>query len=103
MGTRDLGTRAPATQKVGFRFEGHIHRQRTTNMKKLYKDFEMSKEVALLSDEQELAAEIVNLQQTKDEQAECLDFVRNCTIGCEPYDDKERHRVGLRNSLKISF
>ncbi|CAG5087570.1 Oidioi.mRNA.OKI2018_I69.PAR.g11574.t1.cds [Oikopleura dioica] len=77
------------------RFEGHIHRQRTTNMKKLFKDFEMSKEVALLSDEQELAAEIVTLQQAKDEQAECLDFVRNCTICCEPYDDKERHRVGL--------
>ena len=77
-------------------FEGHIHRQRTTNMKKLFKDFEMSKEVALLSDEQELAAEIVTLQQAKDEQAECLDFVRNCTICCEPYDDKERHRVGLR-------
>jgi len=77
------------------RFEGHIHRQRTTNMKKLYRDFEMSKEVALLSDEQELAAEIVNLQQTKEEQAECLDLVRNCTICCEPYNDKERHRVGL--------
>ena len=48
--------------------------------------------------------ELLNLlQQTKDEQAECLDFVRNCTICCEPYDDKERHRVGLRNSLKISL
>jgi len=72
-------------------------------MKKLFKDFEMSKEVALLSDEQELAAEIVNLQQTKEEQAECLDFVRNCTICCEPYDDKERHRVGLRKCFRSAL
>jgi len=78
-----------------FRFEGHIHKQRTTNMKKFFNDFDMSKEALMISDESHLTAEILDLRNTQKEQMEKLDMVKLCQICIEPFDNTQRPRMGL--------
>ena len=88
------------------RFEGHIHKNRTTNMKKLFNDFNMTDAAVLISDESELTAEIVDLRKTKKDQIEKLEEVKLCQICIEPYEDKhnkDRCRMGIRKGNAFVF
>ena len=68
----------------------------------------MSKEATLISDESELAAEILDLKSLQRHQTEKLEMVNVCQICLETYDNVKRPKIGIRKgywffSFKINY
>ena len=56
----------------------------------------MSKEATLISDESELAAEILDLRSLQRHQTEKLEMVKSCQICIEDFDNVKRPKMGIR-------
>lgn len=63
----------------------------------------MSKEATLISDESELAAEILDLKSLQRHQTEKLEMVNVCQICLETYDNVKRPKIGIRKGYFIIF